>query len=136
MCLEKTFFASWLQIVLLWSQSSCFLNTGDGECDDENNNCGCEWDGGDCCGNDVHTTYCDKCACLDPNFNITIPTSGCTPACGATECGSCSNIMGADYKCVQKSIIDTTIFDCEQSNATLCNKIGKNMTLLYTGKLQ
>ena len=23
---------------------------GDGYCDWENNNCGCEWDGGDCCG--------------------------------------------------------------------------------------
>ena len=24
---------------------------GDGFCNDENNVCGCSWDGGDCCGN-------------------------------------------------------------------------------------
>ena len=39
---------------------------GDGFCDDENNNCGCNWDGGDCCGKDVNTSYCEECACLDP----------------------------------------------------------------------
>ena len=40
---------------------------GDNYCDDENNNCGCEWDGGDCCGKDVNTTYCKECECLDPS---------------------------------------------------------------------
>ena len=40
---------------------------GDNWCDDENNNCGCEWDGGDCCGDDVKTTYCKDCECLDPS---------------------------------------------------------------------
>jgi hypothetical protein len=40
---------------------------GDNWCDDENNNCGCEWDGGDCCGDDVKTQYCSECKCLDPN---------------------------------------------------------------------
>ena len=38
-------------------------------CDDENNNCGCEWDGGDCCGINVNTKYCSACECLDPNTN-------------------------------------------------------------------
>ena len=37
----------------------------DGYCDDENNNSGCEWDGGDCCGTDVDKTWCTVCACLD-----------------------------------------------------------------------
>merc|ERR1712032_1792297 len=41
---------------------------GDGNCDDENNNCGCAFDGGDCCaksvkGKVVKTTYCKKCEC-------------------------------------------------------------------------
>ena len=40
---------------------------GDDYCDDENNNCGCEWDGGDCCGSDVNTDYCNDCDCLDPD---------------------------------------------------------------------
>ena len=40
---------------------------GDNFCDDENNNAGCEWDGGDCCGDNVNTQYCSVCECLDPN---------------------------------------------------------------------
>ena len=40
---------------------------GDGYCDDPNNNCGCDWDGGDCCGNNVDTLFCTTCKCLDPN---------------------------------------------------------------------
>ena len=39
---------------------------GDSACDDVNNNEGCQWDGGDCCGDNVDTTYCQVCACLDP----------------------------------------------------------------------
>jgi len=44
---------------------------GDGNCDDENNNKGCGYDGGDCCaktvkGGKVKKDYCKKCACLDP----------------------------------------------------------------------
>merc|ERR1711997_706547 len=30
---------------------------GDSYCDDENNNAACGFDGGDCCGDDVNTTY-------------------------------------------------------------------------------
>ena len=47
---------------------SCYLDywKGDNYCDDENNNCGCEWDGGDCCGSNVNTQYCSACECLDP----------------------------------------------------------------------
>jgi len=40
----------------------------DGICDDDNNNCECEWDGGDCCGDNVNIEWCDDCECLDPNF--------------------------------------------------------------------
>ena len=43
------------------------LYKGDGYCDDPNNNCGCDWDGGDCCGNNVDTLFCTTCKCLDPN---------------------------------------------------------------------
>ena len=38
---------------------------GDGLCDDFNNNPGCDFDGGDCCGDDVVTDYCAKCECLE-----------------------------------------------------------------------
>ena len=38
--------------------------SGDGWCDDTNNHIGCDWDGGDCCGDSVNTNYCDECECL------------------------------------------------------------------------
>ena len=41
---------------------------GDNSCDDGNNNAGCDFDGGDCCGSNVDTTWCDDCECLDPEF--------------------------------------------------------------------
>jgi len=41
---------------------------GDGYCDDDNNNDGCDYDGGDCCGDDVNTNFCTECECLDPDF--------------------------------------------------------------------
>merc|ERR1711965_769577 len=44
---------------------------GDQFCDDDNNNCACDWDGGDCCGkngNVYQYKYCFQCACMDPNF--------------------------------------------------------------------
>ena len=44
---------------------------GDGECDDVNNTEECQWDGGDCCGDDVATDYCTVCECLDPDFDET-----------------------------------------------------------------
>ena len=50
---------------------SCYRDywKGDNYCDDGNNNCGCEWDGGDCCGteNKYQAPYCTECECLDPS---------------------------------------------------------------------
>ena len=42
------------------------LYKGDNICDDENNNKGCHYDGGDCCGNNLNTQYCSVCKCKDP----------------------------------------------------------------------
>ena len=49
----------------------------DGSCDDENNNADCEYDGGDCCGENVDTTWCTLCQCLDPTYTTT-PISATT----------------------------------------------------------
>ena len=38
----------------------------DGYCDDYTNSEVCGWDGGDCCGKNVSTTFCVECKCLDP----------------------------------------------------------------------
>ena len=32
-------------------------------CDDGNNNIGCHFDGGDCCGKNVKKNYCNECQC-------------------------------------------------------------------------
>merc|ERR1719510_2033942 len=69
---------------------------GDNYCDDENNNAGCEWDGGDCCGDDVKTQYCSACECLDP-------AKQCTGTCGALHwkgdgyCDDNNNNCGCDF---------------------------------------
>ena len=36
---------------------------GDGYCDDGANNAECGYDGGDCCGDDVNTDWCNECIC-------------------------------------------------------------------------
>jgi len=48
---------------------SCFVKqwAGDGNCDDQNNVCGCNWDGGDCCDKKKNYEYCTHCGCRDPN---------------------------------------------------------------------
>merc|ERR1712029_101155 len=38
-----------------------------------NNIQACHWDGGDCCNNNIRSSWdmdCDDCQCLDPQFNI------------------------------------------------------------------
>ena len=40
------------------------LQTGDGQCDDENKICGCEWDLA-CCGSSAQD--CSGCKCLEPS---------------------------------------------------------------------
>ena len=48
---------------------------GDGYCDDFNNDAACNWDGGDCCNNNMpdYDIECSECQCLDPNFNTATP---------------------------------------------------------------
>ena len=47
---------------------------GDGYCDDENNMAACNWDGGDCCNNNIpdypYDTFCTECQCLGPNVDF------------------------------------------------------------------
>ena len=40
----------------------------DNLCHDENNFEGCDWDGGDCCGDNVKKDNCSLCQCLDPIY--------------------------------------------------------------------
>merc|ERR1712190_209119 len=87
---------------------------GDGNCDDENNNCGCEYDGGDCCakslGKAVNKKYCKECKCLDPKNQ---QSANCKGACGNAKykgdgnCDDENNNCGCDYDggdCCAKSL--------------------------------
>ena len=44
---------------------------GDGYCDDTNNIMECSFDGGDCCGPNVNTAYCNQCQCLTGDNGVT-----------------------------------------------------------------
>merc|ERR1712147_315049 len=73
---------------------------GDKNCDDENNNCGCDYDGGDCCdksvvGGVVDKKFCKACKCLDPKYAPKTPAPK-TPAPG------CDNDGG---DCCDKSVV-------------------------------
>ena len=62
----------------------------DGICDDENNNQECNWDGGDCCGDNVNTDYCMHCDCLDGDVKI----------CNAENpCGHYEGDCNSDNEC-------------------------------------
>ena len=41
-----------------------FHKVGDGVCNDETNHMECNYDGGDCCGDNVNVEHCKKCLCL------------------------------------------------------------------------
>ena len=69
--LLATFVQSLFRLVLIYFVA-CTMPSwmiGDGFCQDLANNEVCEWDGGDCCGNNVNSDYCNDCECLDPTFN-------------------------------------------------------------------
>ena len=42
---------------------------GDGFCNDETNNAGCNFDGGDCCFN-VNSDVCSECICYCQNLEL------------------------------------------------------------------
>merc|ERR1712167_536735 len=80
---------------------------GDGNCDDENNNCGCEYDGGDCCAKSsktgkVEKKYCKQCKCLDPKYKNQ-NTPKCDGSCkftnykGDGNCDDENNNCGCQY---------------------------------------
>ena len=129
---------------------------GDNYCDDENNNEGCEWDGGDCCGDDVNTTYCSVCECLDPNGSPAPPPpppppppSPPSPPSPPGECASIPTWMVAEGRIVggeaapeaipwQVSVRSCTSGNCHFCGGTIldaetvmcaahCFSLGQNM---------
>merc|ERR1712151_1076360 len=99
---------------------------GDGNCDDENNNKACAFDGGDCCGTQVVKTYCKVCKCLDPKYD-----PKCQGKCGSKQfkgdgnCDDDNNNCGCEYDggdCCKntaknKKVIKTYCSDCQVTRA-------------------
>ena len=94
----------------------------DGNCEDDNNHCGCQWDGGDCCGSSGKATqyspaYCKICKCLDPSHKLTK-----------------ASLTAHMYKCTcdpgwQGKNCDTDINDCKKDickNGGTCKDAGVN----------
>merc|ERR1712183_685195 len=95
---------------------------GDGNCDDENNNCGCDFDGGDCCkktaGKDVNKKYCKKCQCVDP--------AGCDKSankCGAAKFKGDGNCDDENNNC-----------GCDFDGGDCCKKTAKKVSAKNTAK--
>jgi hypothetical protein len=49
---------------------------GDGSCDDATNNEACQFDGGDCCLDDIVLTYCTICLCDKTGIQATLAPGG------------------------------------------------------------
>ena len=93
---------------------------GDGSCDDYNNNCGCEWDGGDCCGNDVNIDWCSDCQCLDPNANSGTDSSTTSASTNGCEFSSFINDDNCDDEANNEN--------CEWDGGDCC---GDNVKTLF-----
>ena len=73
---------------------------GDGICDDENNNEACFFDGGDCCGSNVNTDYCNVCQCLEGGGGVSGGTTtgvGCNQYIGDGFCDDINNNLDCTY---------------------------------------
>ena len=68
----------------------------DGYCDDINNNLDCSYDGGDCCGPNVNTQYCNICQSLEGGGG---GSGGTTTTSGTTTGGGCNQWIIADGYC-------------------------------------
>jgi len=76
---------------------------GDGNCDDNNNNEGCQYDGGDCCANSLESglvkkKYCTECKCMDPANLDDTPDHCESPGYkGDGYCDDGNNNAGCEY---------------------------------------
>ena len=52
-----------IQCIYFSGCTADFTLSGNGVCNDETNNPGCFYDGGDCCGYGVNTDHCSDCTC-------------------------------------------------------------------------
>ena len=95
---------------------------GDGYCQDYNNNLDCTYDGGDCCGSNVNTDYCDECLCLEGGGGG--GSGGTTTPSGTTPSGGCNHGWIGDGYCDD---INNKL-DCTYDGGDCC---GSNVNTQY-----
>ena len=79
-----------------------------------NNMASCDYDGGDCCGDNVKTYYCTQCECLDPNHTTTTTTTTTTTVpCVDNYTSYCPYWAGKGY-CTQTYVSFMTKY-CKKS---------------------
>ena len=86
---------------------------GDNYCDDDNNNAGCQWDGGDCCGTNVNTEYCSDCKCYKVACAAGIVPH---PMVGDGFCNDEANHLECNYDggdCCGSCVVKLYCSDCE-----------------------
>ena len=96
---------------------------GDGFCDDINNNFGCDYDGGDCCGESFNSKYCMACQCLQSGCKWSLMNnSKCDPENDNEAC----SFDGGD--CLKEVIWDCEVphyagddFCDDENNEESCN---------------
>ena len=85
---------------------------GDNFCDDNNNNENCNFDGGDCCLENVNTQYCSECQCM-----VSMAAMGqCTcinERIGGERCDQCAEgySMNGFPHCLQEQYITFHVID-------------------------
>ena len=75
-----------------------------------NNVASCDYDGGDCCGDNVVTTYCESCECLDPAFATTTEAPACKDNWKTKKCKKRKNKGKCNKKKVKKNCQKTCEF--------------------------
>merc|ERR1712046_413140 len=83
---------------------------GDGNCDDDNNNKGCDFDGGDCCvktvGGPVKTDYCNESSARTPRLRadrlitmvtVTATTTTTTKTVVTMAATAAPNLLAVQY---------------------------------------
>jgi hypothetical protein len=83
------------------------LNKGDGNCDEQNNNINCNWDGGDCCAvtciknceeKNKTSTPCEKKCGVNPYNCLNNGTVGCSECSKNGVCVDMKICMSSDKK--------------------------------------
>ena len=113
---------------------------GDKVCDDMNNNAGCDYDGGDCCGNFVDKSHCRLCQCLDPTHTTPSTTTFATSDTVSTSSNASNTTPQSTIQ--TSNTLSTTTTMASTSSVTTCgaehpsNTSGKILYSLLLHKIK